>query len=159
MTLADLKALAQELGLTREFVSRHGDLRYKSTWQNAIAVFQSQAEPETEETVSDNLLEPLAEPEVINITPESYPETWELLQPPTEAQFERREITCKKPETVTYQVITEAPPVATHIFTPKPFLQRDKSEESIYKSLLPKLPFQDFFFALFSPPNHYQTSQ
>ncbi|MEB3281190.1 MAG: hypothetical protein VKK42_19925, partial [Lyngbya sp.] len=70
MTLADLKALAQELGLTREFVSRHGDLRYKSTWQNAIAVFQSQAEPETEETVSDNLLEPLAEPEVINITPE-----------------------------------------------------------------------------------------
>ncbi|MEA5518741.1 hypothetical protein [Limnoraphis robusta] len=84
MTLSELKAQAQALGLTKEFVSEHGDLRYKSTWETALNAFRSQTEPET--TVSDNLFEPLAEPEVINITRESYPEIWQHLEPPTEPE-------------------------------------------------------------------------
>lgn len=87
MTLSELKAQAQALGLSKEFIAQHGDLRRKATWQaaiNACEFSESETQPETEETVSDNLFEPLAEPEIINITPESHPETWELLQPPTD---------------------------------------------------------------------------
>jgi len=39
MILSELKAQAQQLGLTKEDVSKFGDLRKKSTWENAIAQF------------------------------------------------------------------------------------------------------------------------
>ena len=152
MTLSELKAQAQALGLTKDFISQHGDLRKKSTWQaavNACEFSESEPEDEAEETVSDNLFEPLEQPEIINITPESHPEIWQHLEPPTEPE----------PVETTYQVITEDPPITSHIFTPKPFIHCNKPEESLHKRTLPKLPLQDFFAALFSPPNHYQTSQ
>ncbi|ERT03855.1 hypothetical protein M595_2759 [Lyngbya aestuarii BL J] len=230
MTLSELKAQAQALGLSKYFISQHGDLRKKSTWQaavNACEVSESLEEQETEETVSDDLFEPLVEPEIINITPESHPETWELLQPPiepgklinksvdgdywvvigdwvkldeahtcqvthvlaendveiqieesgkilnvtpdrirhlTEAELDEVEapefMIATQPETpTTYQVITDNPEIPSRVFTPKSFLHYKKPEESLHKRTPPKLPLQDFFAALFSPPNHYQTSQ
>jgi len=249
MTLAELKAQAQVLGLTKDFISQHGDLRKKATWQAAVNAYESELleEQETEETVSDDLFEPLEQPEVINITPESHPETWELLQPPiepgklinksvdgdywvvigdwvkldeahtcqvthvltennVEVQMETGEVLnvtpnrlrhlteseldevdapeisdnlfepLAEPEIVNitpeshpetwemlqppnYQVISEATPMTAHIFTPKHFIQVEKSEESPHKRTPPKLPLQDFFAALFSPPKVCQTSQ
>lgn len=156
MTLSELKAQAQALGLTKEFVSEHGDLRYKSTWQAAINVCESsesepeqkpepidfenatigviveiEPEDEAEETVSDNLFEPLVEPEVINITRESYPEIWQHLEPPTEPEA----------VPVSYQVITESPSI------PPIYFSRPEQKRTV-----PKLPGQDFFVWLFSPP-------
>lgn len=206
-TLAELKTHAQQLGLTKDHVSQFGDLRKKSTWETALDAFQSQTEPET--TVSDNLFEPLVEPEVINITRENSPEIWQHLEPPTEpginwisatsddccydcrladykgwkistyspnggivaasihkngvywqvstehleawfdAEFHielaKKFIDSLPPESetvsVTYQVITDPTPIPPIYFS--------RPEQ---KHTLPKLPGQDFFVWLFSPP-------
>lgn len=45
---------------------------------------EPKAEVRADVTVSRDLLEPLAAPEVIEITAESHPEVWACLQPPTD---------------------------------------------------------------------------
>lgn len=108
MTLSELKAQAQSLGLSKEFIAQHGDLRRKATWQNAIASHQEQmlkdeiaalheqesaiwkSESEPKPFFSTSEIEKIAAPdesEAVNITPTSHPESLELLQPPTDPEF------------------------------------------------------------------------
>lgn len=157
MTLAELKVLAQELGLTKDFISQYGDLRKKTTWQVAVNAFefsevqpQLEAEPEPE---PDNIFEPLPEPEVINITEDSHPEIWEILQPPTEP--EPLEFTQSVSVNLnTYEVINEPPEIPVVEFKAEPEPEQKKTTPT-----LPKLPLQDFFVWLFSPPKALETVQ
>ncbi|MFO7032495.1 hypothetical protein B9T07_21860 [Limnospira fusiformis CCALA 023] len=72
MTLAELKANAIALGLSKEDIRQFGDLRSKATWEAAIAQTKSEAVPEAEpirETLSEQVMvNPLyqAEPDTTN---------------------------------------------------------------------------------------------
>lgn len=81
----------------QEFVSRFfsGDWELK-VWvvrfKFALSTEELAVEKPEEETASDNLLEPLTEPEIINITRKSYPKIWRHLEPPNESKYSDSEI-------------------------------------------------------------------
>ena len=79
------------------------------------------------------------EPEIINITPEEYPEIWEILQPPkVEKKQENHTI-----DLTTYEVIQSSP---------EPDLYTFESSPESRSSTAPKFPLEDFLKALFLGP-------
>ena len=86
------------------------------------------------------------EPEIINITPEEYPEIWEILQPPkVEKKQENHTI-----HLTSYEVIQSSPDPNLYTF--------ESSPESL-GAVHPKLPLEDFFRALFLGLPVSQTNQ
>ncbi len=177
--LYELKAIAlEELNLSKDDVRKFGNLTYKATWINAILDHQEEVKqlsltqsnrPEISlvETAQDSppAIKPvlskvevsggdpdftedsptqagITPSEIINITPEESPEIWEILQPPTELEPE------SQVESTNYQVITDSPVGLEPVNTNK-FFRIPKIE---------KLPGQDFFVRLFSPPKVSETS-